>query len=65
MEGRIEDGPFWDPWVGCILTPSYHGENCLGNGEHPDVECCCDECNYYLLCFPDWEDMLKAKNETG
>ena len=44
-----------DPCVGIILTPSLHGEECFGNGEHPGVECCCDECNYYLLCFPDWD----------
>ena len=25
---------------------------CLGNGEG-DFECCCDECDYYLLCFPE------------
>ena len=24
---------------------------CLGNGEQ-GFECCCDECDYYLLCFP-------------
>ena len=41
------------------LTPSYHGENCLGNGEHPDYECCCDECNFYLECFPDYKDMME------
>ena len=23
---------------------------CLGNGEQ-GFECCCDECDYYLLCF--------------
>ena len=30
---------------------------CLGNGEQ-GYECCCDECDYYLLCFPafDLED---------
>ena len=25
---------------------------CFGNGEQ-GFECCCDECNYYLLCFPE------------
>jgi hypothetical protein len=38
------------------LTPSYHGEKCLGNGEHPGIECCCDNCDYYLACFPDWQE---------
>ena len=41
------------------LTPSYHGEKCLGNGEHPGSPCCCDECNYYLSCFPDWRELSK------
>ena len=30
-------------------------ERCQGNGEHPDFECCCDECDYLQQCFPDWE----------
>ena len=32
------------------LTP---GEStvCLGNGKQ-GYECCCDKCDYYLLCFP-------------
>ena len=38
------------------LTPSYHGEKCLGNGEHPGIECCCDNCDYYQACFPDWQE---------
>jgi len=27
-------------------------ELCEGNGKHPFFECCCDECDYFLLCFP-------------
>ena len=38
-----------------ILTPSYHGELCRHNGENPDYEIACDECDYYLTCFPDWQ----------
>lgn len=41
--------------TGTPLTPSFHGEKCLGNGEHSDYECCCDECDYYLLCFPEYD----------
>jgi len=26
---------------------------CLDNGEQ-GFECCCDECDYYLLCFPEF-----------
>ena len=33
------------------LTPSPQGKECLGNGEHPEHECQCDECAYYLECF--------------
>lgn len=44
------------------LTPSYHGEKCLGNGTHEGIECCCDECDYYLECFPHSENE-KAENE--
>ena len=35
---------------------------CLGNGEQ-GFECCCDECDYYLLCFPEFEQ--KSKEEDG
>lgn len=38
------------------LTPSPNGENCKGNGLNKNVECMCDECKYYLECFPDWRD---------
>ena len=41
-----------------ILTPSYHGELCRHNGDNPDYEIACDECDYYLACFPDWKEML-------
>lgn len=44
-----------DP-TGTKLTPSWHGEECLGNGEWPGYECCCDNCDYYLACFPDWKE---------
>ncbi len=40
------------------LTPSYHGKDCLGNGAYPGVECCCDECDFFLTCFPDWKNKL-------
>ena len=34
------------------LKPSYHGKDCPGNGDH-EIECQCDECDYYLACFPE------------
>ena len=33
---------------------------CLGNGEQ-GFECCCDECDYYLICFPEFD----LNNEEG
>lgn len=33
---------------------------CLGNGEQ-SFECCCDECDCYLLCFPE----SHFKNKEG
>ena len=35
---------------------------CLGNGEQ-GFECCCDECDYYLLCFPEFD--LKSKDDSA
>lgn len=37
--------------TGVKLTPSSNGELCAGSGKEK-YECCCDECDYYLLCFP-------------
>ena len=37
--------------TGIILTPGNRGEDCLGNGEHSEIECCCDECDYLMCCF--------------
>ena len=46
--------------TGVELTP---GEPtvCLGNGEQ-GFECCCDECDYFLLCFPELYPI--SKDET-
>ena len=33
---------------------------CLGNGEQ-GYECCCDECDYYLICFPEFD----SKNQKN
>ena len=37
---------------------------CLGNGEQ-DFECCCDECDYYLLCFPEFDQKSKEDIVLG
>lgn len=54
-----------DP-TGVELSPG-EPEKCLGNGEHVDdeghdIECCCDECDYFLLCHPQYctNDYLPA-----
>ena len=44
--------------TGVELTPGNNGDDCLGNGSHYDaegnlIECCCDECDYYMDCFKD------------
>jgi len=35
---------------GVVLTPGNYGLDCLGNGTHNGIECCCDECDYLLCC---------------
>lgn len=40
-----------------VLTPGKGGKKCAGNGEHRNesgdfIESCCEECDYYLKCFP-------------
>ena len=34
---------------------------CLGNGKQ-GFECCCDECDYFLLCFPEFDVQIKEEN---
>ena len=48
--------------TGVVLTPG-KPKVCLGNGEL-GFECCCDECDYYLLCFPQWHiRFMKLKRQ--
>ena len=42
--------------TGIILTPGNGGRDCLGNGEFPGIECCCDECDYMLCCLAEGEE---------
>ena len=35
---------------------------CLGNGEL-GFECCCDECDYFLFCFPEFDP--EKRNKTS
>ena len=46
--------------TGIELTPG-KPTVCLGNGEQ-GFECCCDECDYFLLCFPEFD--LHGKSLT-
>lgn len=46
-----------------ILTPSFHGEKCRHNGENPDYDIACDECDYFLICFPEWEGEFAKREE--
>ena len=39
--------------TGIELTPG-EPDVCLGNGEL-GFECCCDECDFYLRCFPEFK----------
>ena len=39
--------------TGTELTPG-EPDVCLGNGEQ-GFECCCDECDYFLRCFPEFD----------
>ena len=41
--------------TGTPLTPSPQGKDCLGNGENSNYECCCDECDFFLDCFPQYD----------
>ena len=43
--------------TGIILLPGNGGGDCPGNGQ--SGECCCDECDYYLTCFPDWKEYIQ------
>ena len=48
--------------TGVELTPG-EPEVCLGNGEQ-GFECCCDECDHFLLCFPEVDLNSKRINKT-
>ena len=37
---------------------------CIGNGEQ-GFECCCDECDYFLLCFPEFDVKINKENIVG
>lgn len=69
----MEKRKFYIDITGTVLTPSPNGADCLGNGKCFDengdeIECCCDECNYFLECFPSdlpFFSMLKQNLKLG
>lgn len=42
------------------LNPGRHGTQCCHNGENPSFEIACDECDFFLLCFPDWKEFMET-----
>ena len=48
--------------TGIELTPG-EPDVCLGNGDQ-GFECCCDECDYYLLCFSKFDLGFKDGNSA-
>ena len=46
--------------TGIELTPG-NPTVCLGSGEQ-GFECCCEECDYFLLCFPEFDVQIKKEN---
>ena len=50
----MQEDDFLDPGTGFLLKPGPMGKDCPGNGTHPGLECCCDECDHFLVCFPQW-----------
>ena len=46
--------------TGVELTPG-EPDVCLGNGEL-GFECCCDECDCFLICFPEFDIKIEKEN---
>lgn len=50
--------------TGIPLIPGNRGCHCPGNGTTPDengntIECCCEECDYMLECFSEYDIVSK------
>ena len=48
--------------TGVEITPG-KPDVCLGNGEQ-GFECCCDECDYFMLCFPEFDSENEEADDT-
>lgn len=42
---------------GAVLKPGAP-DQCQGNGKTEGFECCCDECDYFLDCYPKYKPKL-------
>lgn len=51
----IYEENYLDPSTGIKLTPSPAGRECLGNGTWVGYECCCDECDFFLQCYSEYD----------
>ena len=49
LAARLFKAPCLDV-TGAMLIPG-DTKRCQGNGEHPQFECCCDNCDYYMDCY--------------
>lgn len=45
---------------GARLTPSWQGRRCGYSGLDEKNGCCCDECDYFLMCFPQYDQRIKG-----
>ena len=43
-----------------IPKPSLGGTECAGNGNHDDIEIQCEECDYFLECYPNTDKPNKG-----
>ena len=49
--------------IGVELIPG-KPDVCLGNGDQ-GYECCCDECDFYLICFPKFDPKSEEEKDTA
>ncbi len=47
---------------GAVLTPG-KPQTCEGNGNNDSYEICCDECDWFLACFPEYCDSSYSPTE--
>ena len=47
--------------TGIELIPGNQGKDCPGNGRNPIIECCCNECDYFLCCMDETFSKCCAK----